>query len=84
MSVLNKGKNPVFKDISANKEFVNNADIESKSTDSTSKRGRKQSSNKRDKTYTFYCTAQELQMLEKLADEKHLTMAEYFRIKLFN
>ncbi|MWV63016.1 hypothetical protein DCO58_01090 [Helicobacter saguini] len=78
---MDKNKSAVFKDVVANKDFVNN--IESK-IDSKSKRGRKQSSNKRNKTYTFYCTKEELEMLEKLANDKHLTMAEYFRVKLFN
>lgn len=38
---------------------------------------------KRDKAYTFYCTEAELQELERRAEKKYLTLAEYFRIKVF-
>ena len=81
MAVFNKDKKNVFKDISANKDFVENTETHISSPKKT--RGRSKIANKRDKTYTFYCTQDELNLLEKLASEKHLTMAEYFRIKLF-
>ena len=81
MSVFSSGKR-VFKDVKAtNEAFVNNATGESLPI---KKRGRTKISNKRDKTYTFYCTQDELDELEKKANAKHLTMAEYFRVKLFD
>lgn len=71
MSVLTKKSN--FKDISIPK------DTEIK------KRGRsKKEAYKRDKVYAFYCTDEELKELEATAKKRHLTMAEYFRVKLFS
>lgn len=82
MAVFDKDKKSVFKDISANKSFVENA--EGSTIPPKKSRGRNKIANRRDKTYTFYCTQDELNELERLASERHLTMAEYFRIKLFN
>lgn len=82
MAVFNKDKKNVFKDVSANKDFAENTETHISSPKKT--RGRSKIANKRDKTYTFYCTQDELNLLKKLASEKHLTMAEYFRIKLFS
>lgn len=49
-----------------------------------SKRGRsKKEGKKRDKVYAFYCTSEELKELEARAEKRHLTIAEYFRVKLF-
>ena len=79
MSVFDKNKKGVFKDIAANKDSIENIESSPKKT-----RGRNKIANKRDKTYTFYCTQEELNELENLAQEKHLTMAEYFRLKLFS
>lgn len=81
MSVLGKKEN--FKDIkTTNKEFIAGAKGESSIE---KKRGRtKMTSNKRDKVYAFYCTQTELDELAKRAEARHLTLAEYFRVKLFS
>ena len=65
----------------SSKTFANEA---SESAQTKRSRGRNKIANKRDKTYTFYCTQDKLNELENLADARHLTMAEYFRIKLFS
>lgn len=51
--------------------------------DSKDNKTKKKIKVKRDKTYTFYCTEAELQELERRAEKKYLTLAEYFRIKVF-
>lgn len=83
MAVFEKNKKSVFKDIAVNKEFVENAESNTK-TKTKKTKGRSKITHKRDKTYTFYCTQDELDEIEKLANERHLTIAEYFRFKLFN
>lgn len=79
MGVLGDKKS-TFKDVTANKTFVEQASGET----TGAKRGRKKSAKKRDKFYAFYCTQDELYELRRIADEKHMTMGEYFRFKLFN
>lgn len=71
MSVLAKKSN--FKDMSIPKDTE------------TEKRGRskKEAHKKRDKVYAFYCSDEEFKELEAKAKQRHLTMAEYFRMKLF-
>lgn len=51
--------------------------------DSKDNEAKKRVKPKRDKAYTFYCTEAELQELERRAEKKYLTLAEYFRIKVF-
>lgn len=93
MSVLKKKSG--FKDISIKKDFsslpeeldISKLEFESVefvSNDEKKSRGRpkKQSFDKRDCTYTFYCTKEELQSIQVKAKEKHLTLAEYFRVRL--
>ena len=75
MSKFDKDKKSALKDITVNKDFVGKV---------KKPRGRSRTANKRDKTYTFYCTQNELDELERLANERHFTLAEYFRVKLFN
>lgn len=49
------------------------------------KRGKtKKEGKKRDKVYAFYCTNEELKGLESKAKKRYLTIAEYFRVKLFS
>ncbi|CAG9469720.1 hypothetical protein CU197059_000199 [Campylobacter upsaliensis] len=76
MSVLNK-KNSL-KDISIQKDNFCFEDLSPKRT-----RGRPKKTNKKNCTYTFYCTKEELETLNLKAKEKNLDLPEYFRIKLF-
>ncbi len=79
MAVFKDTNTKTFKDIKASKTFVDGAS----DVVATKKRGRAKITNKRDKSYTFYCTQAELDELQARADAKHLTLAEYFRVKLF-
>lgn len=90
MSVLKKKSS--FKDISIPKDNFSNLpedlDLSKLNLENLEfkARGRgrpkKQSLDKRDCTYTFYCTKEELQSIQVKAKEKHLTLAEYFRVRL--
>ena len=83
MSVLNKNH---FKDISIKKDNHNSFDelMEKESEIETKKtRGRPKKTNKKDCTYTFYCTKEELKELALRAEKRYLSMSEYFRMRLF-
>lgn len=44
----------------------------------------KKTQGKRDKVYSFYCTEEELKELNAKAEQRHLSLSEYFRMKIFD